>query len=118
MISVANGVHSQATIMMTESIGACANQSIGAKPSDFAIQAKKPETGFIRRFFHTSAETVGMMKKGAITIRRTMPWPKIGLSRSSASSVPSTTVMMSTDPTSTSVLMIAVVKAALVTKYV
>ena len=81
-----------------------------------AIQAKKPDTGFIRRFFQTSAETVGMMKNGAITISRTMPWPKIGWSSSSASSVPSTTVMTSTDPTRTSVLTIAVENAGLVTK--
>ena len=92
-ISVAKGSHCQATIRMTESSGAWANQSIGAKPSEFAIQAKKPETGCISRFFQTSALTVGMMKNGAITISRTMPWPKIGWSSSSASSVPSTTVM-------------------------
>ena len=29
-------------------------------------------------FFQTSALTVGMTKNGAITIRRTMPRPKIG----------------------------------------
>src|SRR3954465_8699808 len=117
MISVAKGVHSQATIRMTESIGAWANQSIGAKPSAFAIQAKNPDTGFIKRFFQTSADTVGMMKNGAMTISRTMPWPKIGWARNSASRVPSTTVMMSTEPTRISVLTIATLNAALVTKY-
>ncbi len=29
-------------------------------------------------FFHTSADTVGMTKKGAITMTRTMPWPRNG----------------------------------------
>ena len=63
-----------------------------------------------------SADTVGMMKNGAITISRTKPWPKIGLSRRSARSVPSTMVIASTEPTRISVLTMAVVKAGLVTK--
>jgi hypothetical protein len=29
-------------------------------------------------FFQTSADTVGITKKGAITRIRTMPWPHIG----------------------------------------
>ena len=37
------------------------------RPSDLVIQARKPCTGCIIMFFHTSAETVGMMKNGAIT---------------------------------------------------
>ena len=33
-------------------------------------------TGCISRFFQISALTVGMTKKGAMTSRRTMPWPE------------------------------------------
>jgi hypothetical protein len=37
-----------------------------------------PFTGSINMFFQTSAETVGMTKKGAITRMRTTPWPQNG----------------------------------------
>ena len=37
-------------------------------------------------FFQTSAATGGMTKKGEMTRMRTMPWPHIGWSSSSASS--------------------------------
>ncbi len=63
---------------ITETIGQLVNQSMGDRPSDMAIQAKSPETGFISRFFHTSALTVGMTKNGAITIRRRTPCPNTG----------------------------------------
>src|SRR5579859_5100001 len=63
-IRVANGSHCQDTIRMIASIGTSLNQSIGVKPNDVAIQAKSPETGCIRRFFQTSALTVGMTKNG------------------------------------------------------
>ena len=54
-------------------------------------------------FFQTSAETVGMTKKGAITRMRTIPCPQIGWSSSSASSDAKTTVIASTPPTMTRV---------------
>ena len=57
-------------------------------------------------FFQTSAATGGMTKKGEITRMRTMPWPKIGWSSSSASAMPPMTVMSSTPPTSSSVFQI------------
>ena len=44
-------------------------------------------------FFQTSAATGGMTKKGEITRMRTMPWPQIGWSSSSASRMPPMTVM-------------------------
>ena len=75
---VAKGSHCQATMMMTAVSGIWANQSIGCSPTDFMIQANRPETGCISMFFQTSALTVGMMKNGAITMRRTMLRPKIG----------------------------------------
>ncbi len=90
---------------------------MGCSPSDFMIQAKRPETGCINMFFHTSALTVGMTKNGAITMRRTMLRPKIGWSRSSASSVPPTMLMTSTARTSFSELPIAWKKAGSVRKY-
>ena len=101
---------------MTEKRGTSANQSIGCRPTDLASQANIPDTGCIRRFFQISADTVGMMKKGAITIRRTMPCPKIGWSSRSASRMPPTTVMTRTEPTSTSVLTSAWVNAGSVRK--
>ena len=64
------------------------NQTIGWKPSDRAIQANSPESGFISRFFHTSALTVGMTKNGAITMSRRIFWPKTGWSISSATRMP------------------------------
>ena len=67
-------------------------------------------------FFQTSALTVGMMKKGAITMRRTMLRPKIGWSRRSANSVPPTMLMTSTAKTSFSELPIARKKAGSVRK--
>ena len=44
-------------------------------------------------FFQTSAATGGMTKNGEITRMRTMPWPQIGWSISSASAMPPITVM-------------------------
>ena len=75
---LANGSHSHETMMITDSMGQLVNQTIGSNPSDRAIQANSPESGFIRRFFHTSALTVGMTKNGAITINRNTFWPKTG----------------------------------------
>jgi hypothetical protein len=67
-------------------------------------------------FFQTSAATVGMMRKGAITRMRTIPCPNIGWSRRSASPMPPTTVMKSTPRTMASVLNIAWKKAGSVRK--
>ena len=85
--------------MITDSIGQLVNQSIGVNPNDRAIQANSPDTGFISMFFQTSALTVGMTKNGAITMRRTMFWPKICWSISSATRMPPTTLMTSTETT-------------------
>jgi RHS repeat-associated protein len=77
-MSVAKGSHAQDTMMMMAVSGKCANQSMGCRPTDCMIQAKRPETGCMSMFFQTSALTVGMMKNGAITMSRTMLRPKIG----------------------------------------
>ncbi len=103
-MSVANGSHCHATIRMMAKSGMSANQSMGARPSDVAMNASNPDTGCIRRFFQTRALTVGMTKKGAMTIRRTMLRPTITWSSRRAISVPSAIVIASTDPTSTRVL--------------
>ena len=112
----AKGSHCQATIRLMAVSGASANQSMGLSPTDLASQAKSPETGCISRFFQISALTVGITKKGARTMRRTMPTPKKGWSRRSATSVPPTTVMIRTPPTSFSVLPSAAKKAGSVRK--
>ena len=72
---VANGSHCQATIRITANKGASLNQSIGVAPTSVATQANSPDTGCIKRFFQTSALTVGITKNGAITIKRTMLRP-------------------------------------------
>jgi len=64
------------------------------------------------------ALTVGMTKKGAMTIRRTMLRPTITWSSRRAISVPSAIVIASTDPTSTRVLSREAMNAASVSKYV
>ena len=97
--------------MMTANIGQLVNQSTTGSPRDCDIQANSPDTGFISMFFQTSALTVGITKKGAITRRRTMFWPKIGWSISNATPMPPTTLMISDQKTSTSVLIRAPVKA-------
>jgi hypothetical protein len=116
-MSVAKGSHCQATIRQIATRGASANQSIGCSPTDFASHANRPDTGCISRFFQISALTVGITKNGAMTMRRTMPCPKIGWSSSRARSVPPTTVITSTPPTSFSVLMSALKNAGSVRKY-
>ena len=58
-------------------------------------------------FFQTSAETVGITKKGEITMIRTIPVPHIGWSSRTARAMPPTTVIRRMPPTSSSVLTIA-----------
>src|SRR5580700_1715432 len=108
---LANGNHSQETTMITDNMGQLVNQTIGWKPSDFAIQANSPESGFIKRFFQTSALTVGMTKNGAITMSRSTFRPNTGWSISSATRIPPQTLMTSTETTRTSVLMRAAMKS-------
>ena len=86
------------------------NQTIGENPSDLAIQANRPESGFISRFFQTSALTVGMTKNGAITMSRSRFWPNTGWSINSATRMPPMTLIASTEMTSTSVLISAAMK--------
>ncbi len=102
---------------MIERSGSEASQSTGSSPRLLAIQANRPFTGCISMFFQTSPETVGMTKKGEIAITRTMPRPKKGWSSSSASSVPNTSVIRRTPPTSSSVLTSAPKKAGSSRKY-
>ena len=64
-------------------------------------------------FFHTSAATGGMTKKGEMIRMRTMPCPQIGWSSSSASRMPRMTVIASTLTTISSVLTIDWMKAGL-----
>src|SRR6202041_3733391 len=108
---LAKGSHSHETTMMTDSIGQLVNQTIGSNPNDRAIQANKPESGFINKFFHTSALTVGMTKNGAITMSRKMFSPNTGWSISKATSMPPPTLMTSTDTTRINVLRRAVRKS-------
>ena len=44
-ISVANGSHCQATMMMTESSGQSVNQSIGCQADNLAMPGEQPDTG-------------------------------------------------------------------------
>ena len=74
--------------MMTDSMGQLVNQTMGSNPNDRAIQANSPESGFIRRFFHTSALTVGMTKNGAMTMSRRTFSPNTGWSISKATRMP------------------------------
>ena len=55
-------------------------------------------------FFQTSAETVGMTKKGAMTRMRTTPCPHIGWSRRIARRMPKTIEISSAPPTIISVV--------------
>jgi len=97
--------------MITDNMGQLVNQTIGWNPNDRAIQANSPESGFMRRFFQTSALTVGMTKNGAITMSLSTFWPKTGWSINSATRMPPTTLMTSTETTRTSVLMSAAMKS-------
>ena len=85
--------------MTIEVSGRLANQSTGGSPNRPAKKANRPFTGCIRRFFQTSALTVGITKNGAITSSRAMPRPQNSWSNRTANRVPSTTVITSTQPT-------------------
>ena len=104
-ISVAKGSHCHETIRVMEKIGAWLSHSTGASPKNFHTCAKSPFTGSMNMFFQTSAETVGITKKGAMTRIRTMPCPHIGWSSRSASSTPRITVTTRTPPTMMSVVL-------------
>src|SRR6202046_2352612 len=108
---LADGSHSHETTVMTDSIGQLVNQTMGSNPNDRAIQANSPESGFISKFFHTNALTVGMTKKGAITMSRRIFKPNTGWSISNATSIPPPTLMTSTEITRINVLKSAVRKS-------
>jgi hypothetical protein len=110
-MSVANGSHCQATMMMIENSGNCANQSTGCRPNARASSANTPQLGFMISCFQITAATGGITKKGEITRMRTIPWPQIGWSRRSARRVPSSTVIRRTPMTMISVLAIDCQKA-------
>ena len=80
--------------MMIEPMETSESHSTGAAPKAFHRCAKSPFTGSMNMFFQTSAETVGMTKKGEITRMRTIPCPQIGWLSRIASSTPSSTVIM------------------------
>ena len=73
--------------------------------------------GFIIMFFHSSALTVGMTKKGEINRMRTSPRPASGSLISRAMSTPKTTVMPITLPSNSRVFMMAAPNDGSVTKY-
>ena len=73
--------------------------------------------GFIIMCFHSSALTVGMMKKGEIRRMRTRLRPGKGASVRSAIRVPRMTVIRTTLPTSSRVFIVAVMNDGSVTKY-
>ena len=75
---MAKGSHCQLTIRMMLSSECWESHCTGSAPKNFQRWAKMPFTGSISMFFHTSAETVGMTKKGAMIRMRTIPWPNIG----------------------------------------
>jgi hypothetical protein len=68
-------------------------------------------------FFHIRALTVGMTKKGEMSNTRTRPRPAKGSLISSASAMPSTTVIKMTLPSRSTVLSTAAPKDGSVTKY-
>ena len=68
-------------------------------------------------FFQMSALTVGITKNGAITSKVATFLPKKSRSKSTAKSVPKTTVMISTAPIKMMLLMIAGIKAGSSHKY-
>ncbi len=51
------------------------SHSTGAGPKNSQIWAKRPFTESMKMFFQTSAETDGIMKKGAITNMLAPPLP-------------------------------------------
>ena len=69
-------------------------------------------------FFQTSAETVGMMKKGEMTRIRTMPRPHMGWSNKTAKPMPPTMVTRRMPPTRTKVFFSEARKAGPVKKKV
>ena len=75
---MAKGSHCQDTIMMSDVIGAWDSQSTGWAPKNSHKWERTPFTGSMNMFFQTSAETVGITKKGAMTRMRTTPCPHIG----------------------------------------
>lgn len=77
-MSVAKGSHCQDTIITMEVVGTSDSQAIGSAPKKRHRCDRSPLVGSMNMFFHTSAETVGMTKKGAMTRMRTTPWPHIG----------------------------------------
>src|SRR5271170_3882909 len=113
---LANGSHSQETTMITDNMGQLVNQTIGSNPNDRAIQANSPESGFINRFFHTSALTVDMTKNGAMTMTRSTFSPNTGWSISKATKRPPTTLITSAEMTRINVLKSAVRKSGSVRK--
>ena len=77
-MSVAKGSHCHETIRMIDCTEASDIHDTGWVPKKRQRWANMPFTGSIIMFFHTSAETVGITKKGAITRMRTTPCPQNG----------------------------------------
>ena len=102
-INVAKGSHCQLTIRVIEKSEAWLSHSTGCRPTNFQRCAKSPFTGSMNMFFQTSADTVGITKKGAMTRMRTIPWPHIGWSSRIDRRTPRTTVISRTPPTMISV---------------
>jgi hypothetical protein len=84
---------------MIEPSGKTLNQATGCRPTMRKIAATRPLTGSSSRFFQTSAETVGMTKKGEIISTRAKPWPRKGWLKTAARIVPRTMVMAMTPTT-------------------
>ena len=75
---MAKGSHCHDTIRMIDCTEASDIHDTGSAPKKRHRWANMPFTGSMNMFFHTSAETVGMTKNGAITRMRTIPCPQIG----------------------------------------
>ena len=75
MMSIMNGAQRHTTMMMIDSIGYSANQSMRGPPSDVMTQSTTPKTGLSIMFFQPSAPTTGITRNGVMSIVRTMPRP-------------------------------------------
>ena len=107
-----NGAHCQTAMEMIENFGWTASQSMRWKPSEVQTQLTSPKIGFRKRFFCTTAFTVGITKNGAIISDRATPRSGNVRFRSRANASPKKSEPPTIAPVISSVLTIAVRKIA------
>ena len=61
-----------------ENKGNSDNHSITGRPKEVLMKAKRPYTGFKKRFSQINALTVGIMKKGDMSMTLAIPLPLKG----------------------------------------